>query len=158
MTTTAFIGARKGSKRLPGKNKKLFHGKPLVQWSIDQAKESEVFDRIVVSSDDDDILAIADKTGVVPVQRHPDLAKDTTDINDVIYDFFVREENHCDYCRLSSFNNFISIFGKCYIKRNVCLYRYFFGGFFYRIYGKREMLVIRRCIGWPKSYYWCVNY
>jgi CMP-N,N'-diacetyllegionaminic acid synthase len=97
MTATAFIPARKGSKRLPGKNKKLFHGKPLVQWSIDQAKESKLFDIIVVSSDDDDILEIADKSGVTPVQRQPQLAEDETDISDVVYDYFARPENVCDY-------------------------------------------------------------
>lgn len=96
MRNTAFIPARQGSKRLPGKNKKLFHGKPLVQWSIDQAKEANVFDKIVVSSDDPDILAMADKSGVIPVERHKKLAQDDTDINDVVFDFFAREENHCD--------------------------------------------------------------
>ncbi len=97
MTATAFIPARKGSKRLPGKNKKQFHGKPLVQWSIDQAKDSKLFDIIVVSSDDDDILEIADKSGVVPVQRQTELAQDETDVSDVVYDFFARPENECDY-------------------------------------------------------------
>ena len=96
MHNTAFIPARKGSKRLPGKNKKLFHGKPLVQWSIDQAKEAKVFDRIVVSTDDSDILEMADKSGVIPVQRQEQLATDEADINDVIFDFFARPENHCD--------------------------------------------------------------
>jgi len=97
MTATAFIPARGGSKRLPGKNKKLFHGKPLIQWSIDQAKESQLFDIIVVSSDDDDILEIADKSGVRPVQRQAELATDEAQINDVVFDYFARPENHCDY-------------------------------------------------------------
>jgi len=96
MHNTAFIPARQGSKRLPGKNKKIFHGKPLVQWSIDQAKEAKVFDKIVVSSDDPDILAMADKSGVIPVQRQEQLATDEADINNVVYDFFARPENHCD--------------------------------------------------------------
>jgi uncharacterized membrane protein len=51
MKCVAFIPARKGSKGLPGKNKKDFCGKPLVQWSIDQAKESKLFDKIILSSD-----------------------------------------------------------------------------------------------------------
>lgn len=96
MHNSAFIPARKGSKRLPGKNKKIFHGKPLVQWSIDQAKESKLFDRIIVSSDDPDILAMADKSGVIPVERQAELATDEADINSVVYDFFARPENHCD--------------------------------------------------------------
>jgi len=97
MTATAFIPAREGSKRLPGKNKKLFHGKPLIQWSIDQAKDSKLFDIIVVSSDDSDILKIADKSGVTPVQRQAKLASDEAQINDVVFDFFARPENHTDY-------------------------------------------------------------
>lgn len=97
MTATAFIPARKGSKRLPSKNKKIFQGKPLVQWSIDQARDSKLFDKIIVSSDDPDILELADKSDVIPVDRQPDLAKDDTDINDVVYDYFARPENHCDY-------------------------------------------------------------
>jgi CMP-N-acetylneuraminic acid synthetase len=94
---TAFIPARKGSKRLAGKNKKVFCGKPLVQWSIDQAKESKVFDKIVVSSDDSDILEIADKSNVIPVERQDMLAQDDSDITDVIFDFFARPENKTDY-------------------------------------------------------------
>lgn len=94
---TAFIPARGGSKRLPGKNKKPFCGKPLILWSIEQAKESGVFDRIVVSSDDPDILKIADEAGVVPVQRQSELAQDNTDVTDVIYDFFARDDNKTEY-------------------------------------------------------------
>jgi len=97
MTATAFIPARKGSKRLPGKNKKIFHGKPLVQWSIDQALGSEVFDKIVVSSDDSDILSIADKSGVIPVQRQEALSTDEAEINAVVFDYFARPENKTDY-------------------------------------------------------------
>lgn len=95
----AFIPARKGSKGLPGKNKKLFCGKPLIQWSIDQAMESKVFERIVVSSDDEDILAIANSypSMVTPHERHSDLASDTSSIEEALYDFFAREENKCEY-------------------------------------------------------------
>lgn len=93
----AFIPARKGSKGLPGKNKKLFHGKPLVQWSIDQVKESGIFDAIVVSSDDNDILKIAQDCEVTPHMRHPELAKDNTRIDDVLYDFFARPGAECEY-------------------------------------------------------------
>jgi len=100
MKAIAFIPARAGSKGLPGKNKKLFHGKPLVLWSIEQAKESGVFDKIVVSSDDPDILKIAQDANVLPYERHADLAKDDTTINEVLYDFFARPEYKCEYCCL----------------------------------------------------------
>ena len=97
MTAVAFIPARKGSKRLPGKNTKLFHGKPLVQWSIDQAKDSKLFDNIVVSSDDEVVLELAQKSNVLPVERHHALCTDEADMNDVVFDFFGRPANCCDY-------------------------------------------------------------
>jgi CMP-N,N'-diacetyllegionaminic acid synthase len=93
----AFIPARKGSKGIPGKNKKNFCGKPLIQWSIDQAKESKLFDKIIVSTDDDDILKMAKDSGVTPVKRQDDLCQDETSLDDVLFDFFAREENDCDY-------------------------------------------------------------
>jgi CMP-N-acetylneuraminic acid synthetase len=98
--TVAFIPARKGSKGLPGKNKKMFAGKPLIQWSIEQAAATKLFNTIFVSSDDPDILQIAHdckKLKVVPVERHAELATDTADMDDVLYDFFVRKENKCKY-------------------------------------------------------------
>ena len=93
----AFIPARGGSKGIPQKNKKMFCGKPLVQWSIDQAKESGVFDKIVVSSDDSDILKIAASCGVDVDERSPELAQDGTRLDDVMLDYFTREDNRCDY-------------------------------------------------------------
>jgi len=97
MKTVAFIPARKDSKGLPGKNKKLFHGKPLVQWSIDQAKESKLFDAIFVSSDDDDVLQIASGCNVIPVERHAELSGDDTTMDEVLFDHFARTkcENIC---------------------------------------------------------------
>jgi CMP-N,N'-diacetyllegionaminic acid synthase len=85
---------------LPGKNKKIFSGKPLIQWSIEQAAATKLFDRIVVSSDDKDILQIAKdfkKLKVVPTERHPELAGDNADMDAVLYDFFFRKENKCKY-------------------------------------------------------------
>jgi len=96
MKNIAFIPARKGSKGLPGKNKKLFSGKPLVQWSIEQAMETELFDTVIVSSDDDDVLQIAKDCNATPVERHPELAGDDADLDEVMFDFFVRPENECD--------------------------------------------------------------
>jgi len=99
MKTVAFIPARKGSKGLPGKNKKLFAGKPLVQWSIEQAAATKLFDHIFVSSDDEDVLQIAKdckKMKVVPLERHKELATDTADMDEVLYDFFGRPKNKCE--------------------------------------------------------------
>jgi len=100
MRTVAFIPARKGSKGLPGKNKKIFAGKPLVQWSIEQAAATKLFDCIVVSSDDDEIIRIANdckKLKVIPVERHPELCEDDSDMDAVLYDYFGRPENICDH-------------------------------------------------------------
>jgi pseudaminic acid cytidylyltransferase len=52
----AIIPARGGSTRIPGKNKRLFCGKAIIEYSIEAAKDCGLFDHIVVSSDDDDIL------------------------------------------------------------------------------------------------------
>lgn len=85
---------------MPGKNKKLFSGKPLIQWSIEQAAATKLFDTIIVSSDDPDVLKIArdcKKLKVVPVERQTELATDNADIDDVLYDFFVRPQNQCKY-------------------------------------------------------------
>jgi CMP-N-acetylneuraminic acid synthetase len=97
MKCYAFIPARKGSKGLPGKNKKNFCGKPLVQWSIDQAKESKLFEKIIVSSDDEDILEMAEKSGVLAVTRLPELAGDEVPIDDVMFDYFARDPNSCEF-------------------------------------------------------------
>ncbi len=97
MKAVAFIPARSGSKGIPQKNKKLFCGKPLVQWSIEQAQESGVFDKIVVSSDDPDILKIAKRCGIEADKRDPELAEDDTKLDDVMWDYFMRAENKCKY-------------------------------------------------------------
>lgn len=97
MKSVCFIPARKGSKGLPGKNKKLFHGKPLIQWSIEQAQKTKVFDRIVVSSDDEEILALGEKLGTDTIMRQEILADDKASLDDVLFDFFSREENECEY-------------------------------------------------------------
>jgi len=71
---TAIIPARKGSNRLKGKNKALLNGKPLVEYTIEAAVQSEVFGMIIVSSDDMDILDIAIKHfnhGVVQPHKRP---------------------------------------------------------------------------------------
>lgn len=75
----AVIPARGGSKRLPGKNIKRLGGKPLIQWSIDAAFESGVFDRVCVSTDSEEIATVARQCGAdVPFLRPEDLASDTS--------------------------------------------------------------------------------
>jgi CMP-N,N'-diacetyllegionaminic acid synthase len=82
----AIIPARGGSKRLPKKNIKLFCGKPLITWSIDAAIESNIFDEIVVSSDNDEILEIANCKDVLLRKRPSELSTDIATTQDVVAD------------------------------------------------------------------------
>lgn len=83
----AIIPARGGSKRIPRKNIKNFCGKPIIAYSISAAKESGVFDKIIVSTDDPEIAEIAGKLGAeVPYIRATDIADDITPIKDVMRD------------------------------------------------------------------------
>ena len=75
----AIIPARGGSKRVPRKNIRDFCGRPMIAWSIDAAKNSGCFDHIVVSTDDDEIAAVAEAEGAeVPFRRPVTLADDHT--------------------------------------------------------------------------------
>jgi CMP-N-acetylneuraminic acid synthetase len=73
------IPVRGGSKSIPRKNIKEFFGKPLMVWTIETAKNSGVLDRLIVSTDDEEIAEVAKKYGVeVPFMRPAELAQDTT--------------------------------------------------------------------------------
>jgi CMP-N,N'-diacetyllegionaminic acid synthase len=65
----AVIPARSGSKRLPGKNMRLFAGKPLLYWTIESALESKNIDEVLVSSDSDEVLKLALECGQVTVHK-----------------------------------------------------------------------------------------
>jgi len=70
MKTIAVIPARGGSKRIPHKNIMNFMGKPLIVWTIEAAKKSCLFDRVVVSTDDGEIAKVAVNVGIeVPFLR-----------------------------------------------------------------------------------------
>ena len=70
------IPARGGSKGIPKKNIIPIAGKPLLVWTIEAAKKSRIIDRIVVSSDSDEILSVAKSHGVIGLKRPADLATD----------------------------------------------------------------------------------
>jgi len=75
----AIIPARGGSKRIPRKNIKKFHGKPLIAYSIQTAKASGLFDKVIVSTDDAEIAEVAKQYGAdVPFIRPKTLADDFT--------------------------------------------------------------------------------
>jgi len=73
------VTARGGSKGIPGKNTRLLAGRPLIAYTIDAARESGVFDRLIVSTDDERAAAIARERGCeVPFMRPAALATDDT--------------------------------------------------------------------------------
>lgn len=88
------IPARGGSKRLPKKNLRLLDGIPLVAHTFRATKDSGVFDKIVVSSDDEEILALAEDYYLVPDQRPPSLATDSALAKDVVLEWLGRT-NSC---------------------------------------------------------------
>jgi len=87
----AVVVARGGSKGVPGKNILPVGGKPLIQWTIDAALQSQYIDRLILSSDDPAIIETARAGGCeVPFQRDPELAKDDTPSADVLVDALQR--------------------------------------------------------------------
>ena len=79
------IPARGGSKRILRKNIKDFCGKPMIYWPIQIAKNSKIFDQIIVSTDDEEIADIAKGFGAsIPFVRPPELSDDYCGINDVL--------------------------------------------------------------------------
>lgn len=98
----AIIPARGGSKRIPKKNIKDFHGKPLISYSIQTALKSKLFEKIVVSTDDEEIAEISKKYGAeVPFLRPKELSDDFTGTGEVIkhaLDYFKENGEFYDYC------------------------------------------------------------
>lgn len=81
----ALIAARGGSKRVPRKNIKELNGKPLISYIIETALNSQVFDKVIVSTDDLEIAEISKKSGAdVPFTRPKELATDSTLMGPVI--------------------------------------------------------------------------
>ena len=81
----AVIPARGGSKRIPRKNIKEFFGKPMLAWSIEAAMSSNLFDQIIVSTDDQEIAKVAESLGAyVPFIRPEKISDDFATTTDVI--------------------------------------------------------------------------
>jgi N-acylneuraminate cytidylyltransferase len=91
MSALAIIPARGGSKRLPRKNIIDFLGKPIISYTIEAAIQSECFERVVVSTEDDEIAAVAGACGAAVDWRNPALAADAVGVVDVCIDFLNRE-------------------------------------------------------------------
>jgi pseudaminic acid cytidylyltransferase len=81
----AIIPARGGSKRIPRKNIKTFHGKAIIAYSIEAAIASECFDKVIVSTDDAEIAAVAEAHGAeVPFLRPAEISDDYATTRDVM--------------------------------------------------------------------------
>lgn len=97
----AVIPARGGSKRIPRKNIKEFHGKPLIAYSIEAALASKLFDKVIVSTDDEEIAMIAKRYGAeVPFIRPAELSDDFTGTSDVLKHalaYLEKEGEHYEY-------------------------------------------------------------
>lgn len=95
----AIIPARGGSKRIPRKNIKLFLGKPIIQYSIDVAQSANLFNEIMVSTEDKEIAAVAESCGaVVPFFRSEQTSNDYATIGDVIEEVILEYKNRgCEF-------------------------------------------------------------
>jgi CMP-N,N'-diacetyllegionaminic acid synthase len=77
MKILGLIPARGGSKGIPGKNIKALGGKPLLAYTFDSAQESKLLSKVILSSDDSDIIAVANQIGLeIPFTRPENLAND----------------------------------------------------------------------------------
>ena len=86
MNILYLIPARGGSKRIPKKNIREFLGHPMISYSIRAAQDSKLFDRIIVSTDSQEIADIAKRYGAeVPFMRPASLSNDFAGTNEVIY-------------------------------------------------------------------------
>jgi len=104
MSAVCLIPARGGSKRIPRKNLLPLGGKPLLAYTIDNARDSGCFDEIAVSSDDAEILALAERCGVRADRRPDHLSGDMTKFVEVLEEFLQRE---------SRFDHFAGLLPTC---------------------------------------------
>jgi CMP-N,N'-diacetyllegionaminic acid synthase len=93
----AVIPARGGSKSVPRKNLHPLGGKPLITWSIDLAKRVREIDRIIVSTDDQEIASIAQKNEAEVYRRPAALATDTALVIDALKDLLSRLSEEGDF-------------------------------------------------------------
>lgn len=92
MKILAVIPARGGSKGIPRKNVRLMNGKPLISYSIENAKKCDLITDIVVTTDDEEIMGIAKLSSVDYVERTSELAGDKVTLDPVVYDAVLKTE------------------------------------------------------------------
>lgn len=94
----AIIPARAGSKRIPNKNTRFFNGRPLIYYSVKQALNSGLFDRVIVDTDSPEIVQLAKKYGAeAPFLRPQELASDNAKIGDAIAHLLQRLRGEQNY-------------------------------------------------------------
>lgn len=86
MSRICITPARGGSRRVPRKNIRLFHGKPIIAYSIETATQCGLFDRVYVSTDDDEITQVAMAYGAHIINRPPHLSVDEIGTQEVMRD------------------------------------------------------------------------
>ena len=99
LSKIAFIPARGGSKRIPKKNIINFKDKPIISYTIESAIKANIFDEVIVSTDNEEIAKISEKYGAKAILRKIDLATDTSMVKDVCYDFlsnYLKQNKKCD--------------------------------------------------------------
>ena len=86
------IPARKGSKRIKNKNSKFFFGKPIIQYSIDNALKSKLFDKIIITTNDPKIININKKyrNKILLIKRDQKLCKSSSKLIDVLNDVILK--------------------------------------------------------------------
>lgn len=98
MRVLAIIPARGGSKGIPKKNIKMLLGKPLIQYTIDEANSSLYVDDVVVSTDSEEIAEVSEQLGAKVIQRPPELSGDSALVVDALrYTIEALEKEHLKY-------------------------------------------------------------
>ncbi len=101
MRKIAIITARGGSKRIPRKNIRPFLGKPIMAYSIEAALQSNIFDEVMVSTEDEEIAALARRYGAkVPFYRSEKTSGDFAGTNDVLLEVLEEYEKRGEHFEL----------------------------------------------------------
>lgn len=111
--TVCVVPARGGSKRVPNKNIRDLAGQPLLGYTLDTALEADVFDRIIVSSGDEEILKFARESGVDTDNRPKELRGDTVRTVEVLEDLINRPRIH------DRFDNVAQMLPTCPFRKSV---------------------------------------
>lgn len=111
MKKIAIIPARGGSKRLPRKNILPLNGKPLITYVIDASLQSRLFDHVIVSTEDDEIVQIVESHSkdVLILKRKPSLSEDSATVKDVCQDLLENLSFNVDsFCLLTATSALVS--------------------------------------------------